>query len=570
MSVDRELTAGVVVAPGSNERAIGICGWLKPVLDRSLTWDLLVGVKLLTFAIIIAIRPFNITHDCGLLLHAAQRMLDGNVPYVDFLEQNPPLIYYLFAIPVWGARTIGANPIPAYLGMFWLLIVASTLSVRRLLAMASDVLSPLTRGLMLLSFVVASECTLLAPDFGQREHGFAIAFVPLLVLRWLAYREDAADVPAVKASTIFRILIGLCAGVGVALKHHFVLMWIGIEFACVVRDRRWRKLIAPETLAAGSVLVVYLVHFAFLPTAMRDAFFGRWVPFILAHYWVYEQPISAAHVAFVGGVVVLYGGAAWVAWRSTRRTKGVAALTTMFALFTLFAIASFVVQRKDFSYHLIPIYFGALPCVALWVGTQAWQSAAATGMRLRWCVAGIVLGTIPSAAIEVALSWTIGRQRDAPTAIWREILDRSQAGDSLLFISTNVGDGYPELVKYGYTCGSRYLVSMPMALVHSDLRLDGGERLYHDISNRPSVELQYLGELAADIDKNQPRLIAIVDQTDCQGCAPGFNVHECLRRAGLLSGVMASYRDVGAFQGKVSTLRLYERRGGGDSDRAAR
>ncbi|MCB9864798.1 MAG: hypothetical protein H6820_15695, partial [Phycisphaerales bacterium] len=270
MSADGELTAcGDVAESGLIGRMAGIRHRLDALVDRSLTWDLLVGVKLLVFALIIVIRPFNITHDCGLLLHAAQRLLDGDVPYVDFLEQNPPLIYYLLAIPVQAARALGANPIPVYLATFWLLVVASTLAVRGLLAQAKDVMSSLQRGLLLLSIVVASECTLLAPDFGQREHAFAIAFVPLLVLRWLAYREDLREGDAVRVPVLFRLLIGLCAGIGIALKHHFVLIWLGIEFACVLRGRRWRKLLAPETLSAGIVLAAYLVHFAFLPAAMR-------------------------------------------------------------------------------------------------------------------------------------------------------------------------------------------------------------------------------------------------------------------------------------------------------------
>lgn len=548
----------------------GIRHRLDALVDRSLTWDLLVGVKLLVFALIIVIRPFNITHDCGLLLHAAQRLLDGDVPYVDFLEQNPPLIYYLLAIPVQAARALGANPIPVYLATFWLLVVASTLAVRGLLAQAKDVMSSLQRGLLLLSIVVASECTLLAPDFGQREHAFAIAFVPLLVLRWLAYREDLREGDAVRVPVLFRLLIGLCAGIGIALKHHFVLIWLGIEFACVLRGRRWRKLLAPETLSAGIVLAAYLVHFAFLPAAMREAFFDRWVPFVMSRYWVYEQPMSTAHLAFVGGVLFVYGGAAMAAWRATRNSPGVAALTKIFALFTCFAIVSFVVQRKDYSYHLIPVYFGALPCMALWVCAMTERGTSFRATLAWMCIVGVVVGTIPSAFAELGLSWTIGRQRDEPTPIWREILAHSRAGENVLFISTNVGDGYPELVRYGYETGSRYLVSMPIALVHSDLRRYGGDRYYHDAENRPQVETQYLDELTADILRSEPRLIAIVDQPDCQGCAPGFNVHEFLSRSGLIVGAMSAYEDLGVFDGKVSKIRLYERSGGGDVSRAAR
>ncbi|HPF41378.1 MAG TPA: hypothetical protein P5081_05870 [Phycisphaerae bacterium] len=536
-------------------------GWLR----RSSTWDALVALKLLTFAAIIAIRPFSITHDCGLLLDASQRLLEGATPYVDFLEQNPPLIYYLLAIPVALAKFLGVNPIPVYLVMFWLIVVVATIVVRRLLSLGSNALSPLQRGLVLFSFVVASECTLLAPDFGQREHWFAITFAPLLLLRWLMYRDPGMSGDRRTPSMLLRVLIGVAAGVGAALKHHFLLIWVGVELLCALRTRAWRKMMAPETIAAGIFLVVYLAHFAFVPPAMRSGFFERWAPFVLSHYWVYDQPISAAHIAFVSGVLLVYGGAALAAWRVTRRDPGASLLATMFATFTLLAITSFIVQRKDYSYHLIPVYFGALPCMALWAGARV-TSGVGFGARLAsLALIGVALGTAPSSAAEIALSWTIGRGIDEPTPIWREVLSRSNAGDEVLFISTNVGDAYPELIRYGYKGGSRYLVSMPIALVHSDLRAAGDMALYHDDTNRPQIELQYLRELAADVEASRPRLIAIVDQTSCQGCAPGFNVHAFLNKAGFIREEMASYEDLGVFEGKVSKIRLYVRRSPGEA-----
>lgn len=564
MSIETEAmqgSAGVAPPPatGAGRRAVD-GGVLAGAIRKSATWDALVAVKLLTFGLIIVIRPFSITHDCGLLLHAAEQLLDGRMPYVDFLEQNPPLIYYLFAIPVAIARWIGANPIPVYLTMFWLLVVASTLATRRLLACASDVLTPLQRGLILLAVVVASECTLLAPDFGQREHWFAITFVPLLVLRWLVYRQDAATPKAGVPSAVFRILLGIAAGIGVALKHHFVLIWVGIELVCVLRTRKWRVLVAPEMVAAAIVLVAYLAHFLFIPAAMRDGFFLRWVPFVTAHYWVYDHAIDLAHILFVGGVTLVYGGAAFVAWRNVPSQPRRVSLAMMFALFTLFSLASFVIQGKDYSYHLIPVYFGALPCMAIYACELVARPARFKARLAMLCILGVAAGTVPSAAAELALSWTLGRARDEPTPIWREILSRSKPGDAVLFISTNVGDGYPELERYGYKPGSRYLVSMPIALVHSDLRAAGDVALYHEASNRPDIERQYLRELSEDIRTRSPRLVAIVDQPDCQGCAAGFNVYEFLRRAGVLDGALAAYDDVGTFEGKLSKLRLLVRR----------
>ncbi len=530
---------------------------IDSILDRSATWDLLVAIKLLTFAVILVIRPFNISHDCGLLLHASEQLVDGAVPYVDFFEQNPPLIYYLLAIPVWMARAIEVNPIPVYQASFLLIVVVATLIVRRLLHAASSSLSGMQRGLTLLSFVIANECTLLAPDFGQREHFFAIVIVPFILLRWLSLREDR---PARRVSTTFRVGLGIAAGVGIALKHHFVAIWICIELFCILRKRTWRVAFEPESMAVVFVLIAYLAHFLIVPASMRTGFFIRWVPFVMSHYWVYRHAIDLPHVLFVSGISIVSVIASLLAWRVNRRNATEKSLVLLFGLFTLTSLASFVIQGKDFSYHLIPLYFGMFPCIALYSAAIVRCGSRLSMGLARLAIIAVVLGTIPSAAAEIGLSWVIGRPRDEPTPIWKEILNRSKSGDSILFISTNVADGYPDIIRYGYAAGSRYLVSMPIALVHSDIKNADDGPLYHNEANQPECEKRYLEELSIDLVKRKPALIAIVDQDDCQGCAPGFNVHEFLRHSGFAADNMTPYRDLGRFTGKISTFRLYARR----------
>lgn len=529
---------------------------IDSMLDRSATWDLLVAIKLLTFAVILVIRPFNISHDCGLLLHASEQLLDGAVPYVDFFEQNPPLIYYLLAIPVWMARAIEVNPIPVYQAFFLLIVVITTLMVRRLLHAASSSLSGMQRGLTLLAFVIANECTLLAPDFGQREHWFAILFVPFILLRWLSLREDR---PARSLSTAYRVGLGIAAGVGIALKHHFVAIWLGIELFCILRKRTRRVAFAPESIAVGFFLLAYLAHFLFVPASMRTGFFHRWVPFVMSHYWVYRHAIDLPHVMFVSAISIVSVAASLLAWRINRRNSSEESLVLLFGLLTLLSLASFVIQGKDFSYHLIPLYFGMFPCIALYSSAIVRCGRRLSTGLARLGIIGVVLGTVPSAAAEIGLSWVIGRPRDEPTPIWREILSRSKSGDPILFISTNVGDGYPDILRHGYATGSRYLVSMPIALVHSDIRNADDGSLYHNESNRPECETRYLQELAIDLARRKPALVAIVDQENCQGCAPGFNVHEFLRYSGFAADNMTPYRDLGRFEGKISTFRLYGR-----------
>ena len=44
-------------------------------------------------------------------LEMGRYLLEGRLPYVDYIELNPPLIHYISVIPVFLADLTGINPI---------------------------------------------------------------------------------------------------------------------------------------------------------------------------------------------------------------------------------------------------------------------------------------------------------------------------------------------------------------------------------------------------------------------------------------------------------------------------
>jgi hypothetical protein len=65
-------------------------------------------------AAFVAFDPLFLNHDNALFLEYAAMLLDGAVPYVGFMDLNPPLVIYLNTIPVAIARAVGASPIPVF------------------------------------------------------------------------------------------------------------------------------------------------------------------------------------------------------------------------------------------------------------------------------------------------------------------------------------------------------------------------------------------------------------------------------------------------------------------------
>ena len=78
---------------------------------------------------LIARFPLQIHHDCALLLQQGQLILDGWVPYVDFVEVNLPLIMYLNTIPAALSRALGLNVLPTFSVLVLLLVILSASSI---------------------------------------------------------------------------------------------------------------------------------------------------------------------------------------------------------------------------------------------------------------------------------------------------------------------------------------------------------------------------------------------------------------------------------------------------------
>jgi hypothetical protein len=188
------------------------------------------GAEFATFA-----RP-----DMAFLLYTAGRVLDGARLYVDVVEINPPLIVALNLPAVLLARALGVSDIAVLRLLLSMALLGSLAfsawALRLALGVDRTGLRPLV---LLLAFAL-----FLAPgnDFGQREHllvALALPYVLLAVAR--ADGRPAAALPAFAA--------GLLAGIGLALKPHFLLVWVAIEGYAAWRLRASR----PSHEAVGAV-----------------------------------------------------------------------------------------------------------------------------------------------------------------------------------------------------------------------------------------------------------------------------------------------------------------------------
>jgi len=503
----------------------------------------LIWLGLLTCLLVeIACHPLVINHDCAYIVQGAQMMLEGKRLYIDFVDSNPPLAFYLSAVPVLLASALSIGKILAFSLCVFLLVAWSTWMVRRILGQRKGRVDPSDVELVAVFWVLLSLYVWNAGDFGQREHLFALLYLPFFLMR-VSRWEDGEVTPAQA------IGLGVAGAIGACIKPHFLLIAAAPEaFACVSK-RTIRGLLRPEMLAFVGTGLSYGAHFLLLPAAMRDELFHHLVPFHLKAYDVYHEPLSsvlAYGASFFGVEANVVGMGAGLAALSfllvpTRATE-LWRFARPLGVVTAAAVVVYLVQHTDWSYHAIPAVYGIVLLCAVML-TQArllvfrGDEGAEGAFRLpltRLQVAALGLGALGGAAGTV-LSGGVAKLEE--TGVSQMISRYSSRGDAVAFVSTSIGASYPLLLQMERRPANRYPGNLPIVFVIALKERDRPLALRE--------EARFVGELVDDITLKRPKIVFVDSAPNCQGCPPGFVISTYLSGFESFNRALASYNLVG-------------------------
>jgi len=306
--------------------------------------DIRIGCALVLLLLGVAVwirilLPMNT--DTSWLMTVGDMILDGKKLYVDVSETNPPAAVWIYLPAVALARLLRMAAEPVVIAWIFALMAMSLALTARILA-ATDWFARYD-WLVLLSFAIAVFAILPGNTFSEREHVAALFCLPFL----------AATVARLEARAVrwpLLVIAGLCGGVVVAIKPHFVL---GLELPVLVAlcvRRRWSTLFSTENLIAGGATIAYLASvFAFYP-----------------EYWTLVMPVNRAIYlptanqveALQSTFVLLVVGLVLTSWAAlgNRIRRHCAAIPLAAAVG--FCIA-FVIQGKLWPYQIYPaIAFG--------------------------------------------------------------------------------------------------------------------------------------------------------------------------------------------------------------------
>jgi hypothetical protein len=496
---------------------------------------------ILVMLILTLINPLRVNRDASLHLLIGELLLRGAVPYVDYVEINPPLVHYLHVIPVAIARWIGVNPIPVFLLLIQVLSVWSIAVGVYLLARNAGAPGLRIGAVMALSTTVLDLKLFTVNEFGQREHIFFLLVMPYVILRWLRWRGRLTH------GSSLGIIVGLAAGVGAYIKPHFLLILLALEVFWSVVEGRGMFGKGPEVLAVVGLGLGYALWLLLMPQEMRAGLIAVVQSVLSGGYRAYGDR-GAISLILDQNILLLFGLVPFLFFRLINNADEVESMIQSMSVFTLSALVVYGLQGRGFAYHLIPamgseylVAFLVILVVAPRVKSVVWTS----GMRTRGMTLLTEMGWLLTMLVAlIAVGKWIGDL--SPNAIRgaafledagviQAIKDNSSMDDSVLVVST-MAEPFRLVLQADRRLASKYIPTNPISFGISGI--DDTNELYDPDFRLPDLVQGYLDELEASILRERPAMIIVDNRTSCVGCPQGFQVSEFLQARGVLDRVI--------------------------------
>jgi hypothetical protein len=480
-----------------------------------------------------AVDPRAFNHDVGWVLVAAERVLDGAEYGRDWLDPNPPGIFWLSTIPVAIARALGAAPIAVFDALVALATLAALVVSHRILARGWPTLGAPAR--VALCAVLGTLLTLLPGyDFGQREHLVAIATLPY----WLAAARALAGRP-LGART--GIAVGLVAGVGLAIKPFFGLASLAVE-AQIAWTRGARAAARPESLAVAAVQLAYLAALAAFAPGYGEVARLAWQ--VLG---AYDLP----WLAFVWNRGTFALALAAIATRSVRATPETSELRGVLGIAALAFWVAACAQQRGWAYHFLPTQLCAAALLAV---CGAGALAQPRGLRIApFALAGALLSGVLALALQVAHT---GSSRPTPVAGLAGIVRDAAGGAPVLFLSTAVGPAFPVVNVADADWASRISCLWPLPGLYSREQWASDPFPYRARDAMPAEERALIDAVVEDLARWRPALIFVDRRRDRQAIGrSAFDFVTYFSRDPRFAALFAGYHEAG----DALSFRVYRR-----------
>jgi hypothetical protein len=383
--------------------------------------------------------------DLGWQMFAGRRIHEGARLYVDVgtTEQHPPLYIWLCAALSRISIILHVDPVRFFLAAITTACGASAWYATRFVKSAK---TPSSAVFAIFAFTALALFGFAAASAEQ----IAVAFI-------LPYLAAASNPESHTFNRRTRILVGLLAGLGMAMKPHYALVWLAIEGALALRTRNSRSFLRTESIATFGVWIAYIAGTAvftpqyfhaarraagyysdFMPGSLRAVL---WNPatiyvacavitvfFARRRARVSADVTSADDVLNAGDVVTVRAGSGDVAY--------------MMLLAALAMWIGAIVQRKGWPHHMLPAIAFSIAAMAI----------AVTSVRPRRALAiTILLLLFGTYRIHTDRELLRRAQVGAPTFLWgmSDVVHRFAPHGPILMLSYSLSPAFPLVNETG-------------------------------------------------------------------------------------------------------------------------
>jgi hypothetical protein len=461
--------------------------------------------------------PMN--HDAAAILHWAQRLLRGETLYRDMTDVNPPLIFWISAIPAAFARLTGLPAAAVYNGFFALIATAGVAGFTRLIP-ASPFRGPLLAAAILTAFALPQH------SFGQREHLLFLTCLPYLAAR--AGSWEGVRLPWKRA-----LAVALPAAIGICVKPHFLAVPILIEGALLIRrgPRVTLRDAAPSIMIAVGIFYLAAVWF-FARLYLTDV-----VPTGLSYYASSSETGWGAILVAPEALLVLVP--LLILLPLLRWAGGVAAVAWLFALATTLAGLS---QGKGWDYHFLAAREGLVIA-----GSAVVLALLSHRLKPLVIFACALIGTL----------WFIpGKSQMAfkgsPSGDITHFLAEQASGQPVLWLGTGITPQFPAVVQ-----ARARSITWPMSLWLLAEIYDVTRGAAHTPDAMPPAERDLWRHTVEALVQKKPRLIVITEPTAENGFDDrDFDWLAWLGQDKEGAAALANYRPIDAPDGLEALIRI--------------
>lgn len=455
------------------------------------------------FLAVVAITILTISRsvehwDMAWILYQTNAMLDGAKPYVNFVEVNPPLIFWLTVPAAWLARVFGCDSFLTMHICQFLLVGASLLACLDVVRSMKLIPDPLRRRMFFLALTYV-QLSLPGFNMGEREWIMFVLVSPYLLI--VAGRLSGAIVPR-------RLwwIAGLAAGVGFALKPFFLLLWMGLELYLVLCKSGW-FIRRPESLI---VLVIQGAYFLLVLIFTPE--YLKLMPMAQKLYGAFNINLSAPLLLKACLKLAPTAFVALLALPIIRVPVERRPLVRVLGLTTALLLGVALIQRKGWEYHLYPaIAASMMLLVELTFCFCRENVEVPEGFR--------PMPTLAVALLTVAiLAGSISKfQKRQDIDAWYQkpegqacrLLAREGRGKSVALLSTTLCDAFPTVNYTGMRYVMRYNSLWMLPGLYPDLPATPGERVYHDRQQMSDYEKQMVDTVVEDFRLNRPDFVLV-------------------------------------------------------------